>query len=161
MFRRLMLALSLGACETSRADDAPSTPSAISVTKTEAEWREALSAKQYTVLREKGTERAYSSDYLRHKRTGTYTCAGCGQALFSSAHKFESGTGWPSFTQPVAPSSLALVQDTALFLVRTEILCSRCGGHLGHVFKDGPPPTGERHCVNGVALNFEASGSVP
>lgn len=126
------------------------------VQKTDAEWRASLTAEQYRILRQKGTERAFSGKYWDSKAEGVYTCGGCGQALFSSDHKFKSGTGWPSFYQAISASALDNEADNALWMTRTEILCSRCGGHLGHVFPDGPPPTGKRFCVNGNALNFQA-----
>jgi peptide-methionine (R)-S-oxide reductase len=126
------------------------------VQKSDAEWRSSLSAEQYRILRQKGTERAFSGKYWDSKAEGVYTCGGCGQALFSSDHKFKSGTGWPSFYQAISASALDNEADNALWMSRTEILCSRCGGHLGHVFPDGPPPTGKRFCVNGNALNFQA-----
>lgn len=130
------------------------------VQKTDAEWRASLTAEQYRILREKGTERAFSGKYWDSKAEGVYSCGGCGQALFSSDHKFRSGTGWPSFYQAISASALANEADNALWMTRTEILCSRCGGHLGHVFPDGPPPTGKRFCVNGNALNFQAKEKV-
>ena len=122
--------------------------------KTEAEWRAQLSPEQYQVLRGHGTERPGSCALLYEKRPGTFTCVGCGQPLFVATRKFESGTGWPSFFDPV-PGSVETSEDRSYFMVRTEVHCSRCGGHLGHVFPDGPPPTGLRYCINGIALNFE------
>src|SRR5437588_7135575 len=123
------------------------------VLKTDAEWREALTPEQFRVLREHGTERAGTSPLNHEKRGGTFLCAGCGQALFSSDTKFESGTGWPSFSAPLE-SAVDTTTDNSLFMSRTEVHCSRCGGHLGHVFPDGPDPTGLRFCMNGVALKF-------
>ena len=123
------------------------------VTKTDAEWRTLLTDEQYDVLRTHGTERAGTSPLNHEKRHGTFVCAGCGQALFSSETKYESGTGWPSFFEPLAGSIESTV-DSSYGMVRTEVHCSRCGGHLGHVFEDGPPPTGLRYCINGVALVF-------
>lgn len=124
------------------------------VQKTEQQWRETLSPAQYKVLREHGTERAFTSPLDKEKREGTFVCAGCGQPLFSSDTKFDSGTGWPSFYRPL-DGAVGTTTDRSWFMVRTEVHCSRCGGHLGHVFPDGPPPTGQRYCMNGVAMKFE------
>jgi len=124
------------------------------VTHSEAEWRSLLEPAQFAVLREAATERPFTSPLLHEKRTGTFDCAGCGQAVFSSKTKFESGTGWPSFWEPLADDVVATGTDRSYGMVRTEALCSRCGGHLGHVFKDGPKPTGLRYCINGLALAF-------
>jgi len=126
---------------------------AYDVAKTEEQWQETLSPKQYEVLRCHGTEMRGTSPLNKEKRAGTFTCAGCGQELFSSETKFESGTGWPSFVAPLEGSIEENV-DRSYGMVRTEVHCSQCGGHLGHVFPDGPPPTGLRYCINGVALNF-------
>ncbi len=120
----------------------------------EAEWRERLSPEQFRILRKKGTERAFSGEHADEKRPGLYRCAGCGNDLFLSDTKFESGTGWPSFWAPVAESNVATEEDNSFFMRRTEVLCSRCGGHLGHVFPDGPAPTGQRYCMNSLALDF-------
>lgn len=120
----------------------------------DAEWRKRLTAYQYDVLRKHGTERAGTSPLNREKRKGIFACAGCDLPLFSSDTKFESGTGWPSFFAPIEGAVGSSVDDS-LFMRRTEVHCNRCGGHLGHVFEDGPPPTGLRYCINGVALNFE------
>ena len=124
------------------------------VVKTDAEWKQSLSAEQYRILRGKGTERAFTGKYWNNKDKGVYTCGGCGLKLFSSADKFVSGTGWPSFTQSLPGDTVGRLSDRTLGVSRTEIVCNRCGGHLGHVFPDGPPPTGERYCVNGNALDF-------
>ena len=121
--------------------------------KTDAEWREILSPKQYEVLRNEGTERAFTSALLNEKREGTYDCAGCKLPLYSSADKYDSGTGWPSFTRAL-DNAVGYKTDTKFFMTRTEVHCRRCGGHQGHVFDDGPPPTGKRHCINGVSLVF-------
>ena len=125
------------------------------VQKTDEEWRRTLTPEQYYVMREHGTERPGSCALLHEKRAGTFTCAGCGQPLFVAERKFESGTGWPSFFAPLDGAIESSV-DRSHFMVRTEVHCSRCGSHLGHVFPDGPPPTGERYCINGVALHFAA-----
>ena len=125
------------------------------VTHTDAEWRALLTPDQYAVLRQQGTERAFTSPLDHEKRSGTFSCAACANALFSSKTKFDSGTGWPSFWQPL-PKAVNEENDSTLGMVRTEIHCHRCGGHLGHVFDDGPPPTGLRYCMNGVAMTFKA-----
>ncbi len=127
---------------------------AFPVTLTDAEWRARLTPEQYAVLRQHGTERPGTCALNYEKRAGSFACAGCGQKLFVSGTKFESGTGWPSFNDPL-PGSVETTTDRSLFMVRTEVHCSRCGGHLGHVFEDGPPPSGLRYCMNGVAMNFE------
>ncbi len=124
------------------------------VTHTDEEWKALLSADAYAVLRQEATERAFSSPLDHEHRKGTFHCAGCDNALFSSATKFDSGTGWPSFYRPL-PKAVGESRDLTLGMVRTEVHCRRCGGHLGHVFNDGPPPTGLRHCINGVALTFK------
>jgi peptide-methionine (R)-S-oxide reductase len=124
------------------------------VVKSEEEWRRQLTPEQYHVLREHGTERPGSCALLKEKRAGTFRCAGCGNPLFRAERKFESGTGWPSFFAPLE-GAVETTEDRSVFMVRTEVHCARCGGHLGHVFEDGPPPTGLRYCINGVALDFE------
>ena len=134
---------------TSSAEQASRYP----VTHTDEEWRRLLTPEQYAVLRGHGTERPGSCALNYEKRAGTFSCVGCGQDLFVSHKKFESGTGWPSFDTPVAGSVEETI-DRSYGMVRTEVHCSRCGGHLGHVFPDGPPPTGLRYCINGVAMNF-------
>lgn len=125
------------------------------IEKTEAEWREELTPEQYYVLREEGTERAFTSPLNDEKREGTFTCAGCGKSLFSTDTKFDSGTGWPSFNAPLDADSVTEHVDRKLFMKRTEVRCADCGGHLGHVFPDGPRPTGLRYCMNGIAMAFE------
>ncbi len=125
------------------------------VIKTDAEWREQLTDEQYRVLRQHGTERAGTSPLNGEKRDGVFKCAGCGKELFASASKFESGTGWPSFFQPMDSDAVTEHKDRSLFMVRTEVRCADCDGHLGHVFPDGPQPTGLRYCMNGVALDFK------
>ena len=124
------------------------------VTKTDEEWRKQLTPEQYHVLRQRGTERPDSCALLREKRAGTFSCAGCGQPLFVADRKFESGTGWPSFFAPLN-GAIGSTEDRSFGMRRVEVHCSRCGGHLGHLFEDGPPPTGLRYCINGVALTFE------
>ena len=127
-----------------------------SVNHTPAQWKKMLGAKRYAVLREASTEIPFTSPLLKEHRRGTYVCAGCGRPLFSSATKFESGTGWPSFWRALS-GAVVTRSDRSLMLERTEVLCARCGGHLGHLFEDGPKPTGLRFCMNGLALNFRAA----
>jgi peptide-methionine (R)-S-oxide reductase len=122
--------------------------------KSPDEWREILTSKQYYILREKGTERPFSGKYNNHYEDGVYQCAGCGLDLYSSRDKYNSGTGWPSFSAPVAPENISTKEDHSFLIRRTELLCARCDGHLGHVFDDGPEPTGLRHCINSVSLSF-------
>ena len=128
------------------------------IDKSEEEWRKQLTPEQYRVMREKGTERPFTGDYYKTLDKGMYVCAGCGNPLFSSNTKFESGTGWPSFYQPLTSESVRTEEDGSMFLKRTEVLCSRCDAHLGHVFDDGPQPTGDRYCMNSVSLKLQKDG---
>jgi len=125
------------------------------IEKSEAEWREALTDEQFRVCREHGTERAFTGRYHAHKADGVYRCSCCGESLFDSAHKFDSGTGWPSYRQPLDEGAVETSRDPSFGMVRTEVHCHRCGAHLGHVFPDGPRPTGLRYCINSVSLDFE------
>lgn len=122
--------------------------------KTDSEWKEILTSKEYRILRDRGTELPYLNEYNNNKREGIYVCAGCGQKLYSSEHKYNSGTGWPSFWRPIADSLVSEREDNRYFMPQVEIVCSNCGGHLGHVFSDGPEPTGLRYCMNSAAMTF-------
>ena len=165
-FGLLVLAALLPACTTDLAAPAPAPTASSSspiqvkimadkVEKSADEWRKALTPEQFHVLREKGTERAYTGALWNNHDRGVYRCAGCGQPLFTSETKFESGTGWPSFWEPVDPQVVGTHRDFSWGMFRTEVHCARCGGHLGHVFDDGPKPTGQRYCMNSAALTFE------
>ena len=125
------------------------------ISKSDIEWQEQLSPEQYRILRQAGTERAFTGPFWNAKEKGIYRCAGCGEDLFVSDTKFDSGCGWPSYFEPVKPDAVTEFRDTTHGMIRTEVHCARCGGHLGHVFPDGPPPTGLRYCINGHAMTFE------
>ena len=131
------------------------------IEKTDAEWRDLLSAEQYAVLRQAGTEAPFTGALLHNHEDGTYSCAACGAELFDSATKFESGSGWPSFYEPKVSEAVELVEDRSHGMVRVEVRCRRCGSHLGHVFPDGPQPTGMRYCMNSLALGFDARDDAP
>lgn len=153
--RELLGAAGLGAVALMFSVQGASAPTTtrFAVTRTPAEWRKRLGPQRYAILREGGTERAYTSPLDKEKRRGTFACAGCALPLFSSATKYDSRTGWPSFFRPLA-NAIVTKSDRTMLMSRTEVLCRRCGGHLGHVFDDGPKPTGLRYCMNGLALRF-------
>ncbi len=137
-----------------RTDSSESIPEP-TVVKSDEQWREELTQAQFAVLRKAGTERAFTGEYVDCHDDGIYRCAGCGAELFDADTKFESGTGWPSFTDPVHADAVTLVVDRTMFMTRTEVLCRACGGHLGHVFNDGPAPSGQRYCMNSASLNLD------
>ncbi len=154
----LILAVAFTACgqtQVKKEQTAQVVPASFPLVKTEEEWKKSLTPMQYNVLRGKGTERAFTGALLDNHEKGVYYCAGCKQALFDSETKFESGSGWPSFWQPTKKEAVVLVTDTSHGMVRDEVVCSNCGGHLGHVFPDGPDPTGLRYCLNSASLVFE------
>jgi peptide-methionine (R)-S-oxide reductase len=137
----------------------PHTDEQREVQLSDEQWRDRLTPEQYEILRRHGTERPFSGDYVHVKEDGTYRCAGCGAELFTSETKFDSGTGWPSFYEPAVAQNVELRPDRSLGMLRTEVLCRRCGGHLGHVFEDGPAPTGQRYCINSYALQLDPASS--
>ncbi len=151
----LLTSLILPACSQHKPTEKSISPVKGRVVKTEEEWKKQLTPQQFFVLREKGTERSFSGEYWNNHEKGVYVCAACQLPLFKSETKFESGTGWPSFYQPLSDTSVAVNSDESYGMVRDEVVCARCGGHLGHVFDDGPKPTGLRYCMNSVSLKFE------
>jgi peptide-methionine (R)-S-oxide reductase len=137
----------------------PHTDEQREVQLSDEQWRERLTPEQYEILRRHATERPFTGEYVHFKEDGTYRCAGCGAELFASGTKFDSGTGWPSFYEPAVAQNVELRPDRSLGMLRTEVLCRRCGGHLGHVFEDGPAPTGQRYCINSCALQLDPASS--
>jgi peptide-methionine (R)-S-oxide reductase len=155
----LLIAFSFSACDgtsqNSNTNSKSKIPMGDKIVKSEEEWKKVLNPEQYNVLREKGTEMPYSGKYYLHKEKGIYVCAACGAELFKSDAKFDAGCGWPSFSDVVDSSKVVYTKDKTLGMVRTEITCAKCGGHLGHVFDDGPAPTGLRYCINSVSIDFK------
>jgi peptide-methionine (R)-S-oxide reductase len=156
----LLIALSFAACSGNSQNNNPSKPTnnmntKDKVVKTEEEWKKILSPEQYEVLRQKGTERPFTGKYYKHTENGIYVCAACGAELFRSDKKFDAGCGWPSFSDVVDSSKVVYTKDFSAGMIRTEITCAKCGGHLGHVFDDGPTPTGLRYCINSVSIDFK------
>jgi peptide-methionine (R)-S-oxide reductase len=156
----LILAFSFVSCNSNSqnklsTNSKPTSTMSEKVVKTEDEWKKVLSPEQYEVLREKGTEMPYSGKYYLHKEKGVYVCAACGAELFRSDTKFDAGCGWPSFSDVIDSSKVVYTKDKSHGMIRTEITCARCGGHLGHVFDDGPAPTGQRYCINSVSIDFK------
>ncbi|RPI69462.1 MAG: peptide-methionine (R)-S-oxide reductase [Ignavibacteriae bacterium] len=159
-FALIGMMLTAAACQAQTTTNTKDT-TMFKVNKTEEEWRKQLSPFEYQVLREKGTERAFTGEYWDHHEDGTYTCKGCGAPLFSSNEKFDSGCGWPSYYDAIDSGAIVTKPDNTLGMMRTEIMCAKCGGHLGHVFDDGPKPTGLRYCVNSASVQFKSSDDQP
>lgn len=153
----ICIAMSLQACSQQKSEPKSNSKNQMEfeVNKTEKEWKEVLTPMQYSVLREKATERPYTGIYDKFNETGTYYCAACGEELFESKTKFDAGCGWPSFYDPAKPHNVKEIRDSSHGMIRTEVVCAKCGGHLGHVFDDGPEPTGKRYCINSASLVFK------